>query len=78
MYLKDKPSIALKSELLDDNSLVHKEGDENINGNKDFKFIRVNNFGISQTDNINHSVYLNYMYEDNRYLPILRFSSEED
>ena len=34
VYLKDKPSIALKSELLDDNSLVHKEGNEDINGNK--------------------------------------------
>lgn len=78
IYLKDKPSIALKSELLDGNSLVHKEGSEDINGDKHFKFIRTNNFGICQQDNTNHSVYLSYMYEDNQYLPILHFSSEED
>lgn len=78
VYLKDKPSIALKSELLDDNSLVHKEGDEDINGNKWFEFIRTGNFGICQKDNNGHSVYFDYQYNENDYLPILRFSSEED
>ena len=78
VYLKDKPSIALKSELLDDNSLVHKEGDEDINGNKWFEFIRTGNFGICQKDNNSHSVYFDYQYNENNYLPILRFSSEED
>ena len=78
VYLKDKPNIALKSELLDDNSLVHKEGDEDINGNKWFEFIRTGNFGICQKDNNSHSIYFDYQYNENDYLPILRFSSEED
>lgn len=78
IYLKDKPFIALKSDLLNDNNLVHKEGDEDIKGSKWFEHIRTNNFGIFQEDNHNHSVYIDYHYDESNYLPILHFSSEED
>lgn len=78
IYLKDKPFIALKSDLLNDNNLVHKEGDEDIKGIKRFEYIRTNNFGIYQGDNNNHSVYIDYHYDESNYLPILHFSSEED
>lgn len=78
IYLKDKPFIALKSDLLNDNNLVHKEGDEDIRGSKRFEHIRINNFGIYQGDNNNHSVYIDYYYDESNYLPILHFSSEED
>ena len=78
IYLKDKPFIALKSDLLNDNNLVHKEGDEDIKGAKWFEHIRTNNFGIYQEDNNNHSVYIDYHYDESNYLPILHFSSEED
>ena len=78
IYLKDKPFIALKSDLLNDNNFVHKEGDENIKGTKWFEHIRTNNFSIYQEDNNNHSVYIDYYYDESNYLPILHFSSEED
>lgn len=78
IYLKDKPFIALKSDLLNDNNLVHKEGDEDIKGIKRFEHIRTYNFGIYQEDNNNHSVYIDYYYDESNYLPILHFSSEED
>ena len=78
IYLKDKPFIALKSDLLNDNNLVHKEGDEDIKGIKRFEYIRTNNFGIYQGDNNNHSVYIDYHYDESNYLPILHFGSEED
>lgn len=78
IYLKDKPFIALKSDLLNDNNLVHKEGDEDIKGIKRFEYIRTNNFGIYQEDNNNHSVYIDYHYDESNYLPILHFGSEED
>lgn len=78
IYLKDKPNIALKSDLLNDNNLVHKEGDEDIKGNKWFEHIRTNNFGINQEDNNNHSIYIDYYYDESNYLPILHFGSEED
>ena len=78
IYLKDKPFIALKSDLLNDNNLVHKEGDEDIKGAKWFEHIRTNNFGIFQEDNHNHSVYIDYHYDESNYLPILHFGSEDD
>lgn len=78
IYLKDKPFIALKSDLLNDNNFVHKEGDEDIKGAKWFEHIRTNNFGIFQEDNHNHSVYIDYYYDESNYLPILHFGSEED
>ena len=78
IYLKDKPFIALKSDLLNDNNLVHKEGDEDIKGIKQFEYIRTNNFGIYQENNNNHSVYIDYYYDESNYLPILHFDSEED
>ena len=78
IYLKDKPFIALKSDLLNDNNFVHKEGDEDIKGAKWFEHIRTNNFSIYQEDNNNHSVYIDYYYDESNYLPILHFSSEED
>ena len=78
IYLKDKPFIALKSDLLNDNNLVHKEGNEDIKGTKWFEHIRTNNFGIYQENNNNHSVYIDYYYNEDNYLPILHFGSEED
>lgn len=78
IYLKDKPNIALKSDLLNDNNLVHKEGDEDIRGSKWFEHIRTNNFGICQENNNNHSIYIDYHYDESNYLPILHFGSEED
>lgn len=78
IYLKDKPFIALKSDLLNDNNFVHKEGDEDIRGSKWFEHIRTNNFGICQDDNNNHSIYIDYHYDESNYLPILHFGSEED
>lgn len=78
IYLKDKPFIALKSDLLNDNNFVHKEGDEDIKGIKRFEHIGTNNFGIYQEDNNNHSVYIDYHYDESNYLPILHFGSEED
>ena len=78
IYLKDKPFIALKSDLLNDNNFVHKEGDEDIKGSKWFEHIRTDNFGIFQEDNHNHSVYIDYHYDESNYLPILHFGSEDD
>ena len=78
IYLKDKPFIALKSDLLNDNNFVHKEGDEDIKGFKWFEHIRTDNFGIFQEDNHNHSVYIDYHYDESNYLPILHFGSEDD
>lgn len=78
IYLKDRPNIALKTELLKDEDLVHRTGDETIDGFKRFNFIRTSNFGLYQEGNNNHSVSIDYHYDESNYLPILHFGSEED
>ena len=47
IYLKDKPFIALKSDLLNDNNLVHKDGYERITERK--QFLKGIDVGLSNT-----------------------------